>query len=151
MPKNSQPRSKLTMSAPETALYLKTELGGDESQWTIWLANDRKPTRVKKQLPHEPGPGRPRYDAALVEAFVVDYRKKLAQAGQVEVKENVTKSRRFAAHISALTIEEGADVPSVLLVIANPLIAFKLSVDEARHIARRLNVAADAIEAENAR
>ena len=151
MPKNSQPRSKLTMSAPETAQHLATELGGDASQWTIWLANDRKPTRVNKQLPQEAGPGRPRYDAALVKAFVVDYRQKLAQAGQVEVKENVTKSRRFAAHISALTIEEGADVPSVLLVIANPLIAFKLSSEEARHIARRLNVAADAIEAENAR
>lgn len=151
MPMNSQLRSKLTMSAPETAQYLAAELGGDAQQWTIWLANDRKPTRVNKQLPQEAGPGRPRYDAAMVEAFVVDYRTRLAKAGQVEVKETVNKSRRFAAHISALTIEEGADVPSVLLVIANPLIAFTLSVEEARHIARRLNVAADTIEPENAR
>jgi hypothetical protein len=151
MTKNSQPNSKLSLSAPEVARYLAKSLGGDASKWTIWLANDRKPTRVKRQLPQEAGPGRPRYDAAMVEAFVGSYPKKLENAGQAVVRERVSKSRRFAAHISATTFEEGADVPSVLLVIANPLTAFTLSVEEARHIARRLNVAADAIEAENAR
>jgi hypothetical protein len=151
MSKNPQPNSKPTLGAPEVAKYLATSLGGDASKWTIWLANDRKPTRVKRQLPQEAGPGRPRYDAALVEKFVADFPKKLENAGQAVVRERVTKSRRFAAHISASTFEEGAELPSVLFVIANPLIAFTLSAEEARHTARRLNAAADAIEAEIAR
>lgn len=150
MTKISPPNSKLSLSAQETAQYLATALGGDMARWTIWLANDRKPTRVKRQLPQVGGPGRPRYEAAMVEAFVANYPKELGKADQAVARERVTKSRRFAAHISASTFEGGAEASSVLFVIANPLVAFTLSVEEARQTAHRLNAAADAIEAASA-
>lgn len=134
-----------TVSAAEAAEHLAKALGGTAAHWSIWLANDRKPSRVNRCLPQEPGPGRPRYNIAMVDGYVVDYKRDHPEAGHTP---GSSKGRRFAPHISAMTLADGADQAAVLFVIPKPLASFMLSAQEARHTAARLIKAADEIEEE---
>ena len=136
---------KLTVTAVEAADYLAKALGGKASHWAIWLANDRKPTRVNRCLPQEPGPGRPRYNVAMIETYAVNYKTDNPEAGH---KPGLSKGRRFVPHISAMKLTEGAEQAAVLFVIPKPLASFMLSAQEARHTAARLIKAADEIEEE---
>lgn len=136
----------ITMSAPMTAAYLTEALGGRPGTWLTWLSNDRKPSRAKRWLPVEPGPGRPRYSKACVDLYISSVRAKGMQQVSASTESAPQKARRLVLHISPLTVDDGADVPVVLFVCANPLIAFNLSAAEARNIARRLNNAADEID-----
>lgn len=145
MTQSLTPPPKDTVSAAETAKLLAKALGGTESHWATWLANDRKPGRVNRCLPQEPGPGRPRYSVDMVEAYAVDYKRDHPEARHTP---GSSKGRRFAPHISAMTLAAGADQAAVLFVIPRPLASFVLSVQEARQTAARLIKAADEIEAE---
>jgi hypothetical protein len=142
------PPSQATVTATAVADHLAKELGGKASHWSIWLANDRKPGRVNCRLPQEPGPGRPRYNAAKVDAFVIEYKQEQSQTSQTNNRPGSSKNRRFTPHISALTLAEGADQVGVLFVVTKPLASFILSADEARNIARRLINAAEEIDQE---
>ena len=135
----------LNLSVAETVDLLTKELGGESSRWATWLANDRKPGRVNRRLPPEPGPGRPRYDAAMVKAFVADS-KSNHQPPQAEKPPAASRPKKFAPSILALTQEEGNVPPAVLLVLPQPLQVFVLSAEEARNIARRLAHVADEID-----
>jgi len=139
-----------TISAAETAEYLSKAVGGKKAHWVIWLANERKPGRVNRRLSPEPGPGRPRYAPAAVEAYANDIRaKNLLQKQGVSVagtESGVPAARRFGIHISPITVEDGAEEPFVLVVAASPLASYRLSAEEARHVAARLVKAADHIE-----
>lgn len=149
------------MSVTETVEYLVEALGGKATSWATWLSNDRKTCR-KQQLPTEAGPGRPRYDRDVVDAFVDKKRAKVQQESVISADESSTqrkqpgrtdlkspRGRRFNPHISALTEEdegfEGGD-PFVMLVTASPLALFQLNASEARQIAARLISAADRID-----
>lgn len=132
-----------TISAAATADYLAKALGGKAARWVTWLANDRKPGRVTRLLPPEPGPGRPRYAVTLVDTYISELRTKKAA---VDGTSAMPKERRFGAHISGVTAEDGADEPFVLLVTVKPFTSYKLSADEARHLADRLMKAADRVE-----
>ena len=148
MPKPLTPARKVTINAADTAEHLSKSLGGKQSHWAIWLANDRKPSRVNRRLPQEPGPGRPRYDAAVIDAYIAHYKKEYPELGNNGKRPGSPKNQRFTPHISAMTLAEGADQAVVLFVIAKPLATFKLSAEEARQTAARLIRAADEIEAE---
>lgn len=139
------PPEKDTVSAAEASTQLAKALGGKESHWAIWLANDRKPGRVNRRLPQEPGPGRPRYSVAVIDAYVADYKREHPEAGHTP---GSSKGRRFVPHISAMTLADGAEQAAVLFVIPKPLASFVLSAQEARHTAARLIRAADEIDAE---
>lgn len=146
MPKTPTPPSQETVTATAVAEHLAKNLGGKPSHWAIWLANDRKPGRVNRRLQQEPGPGRPRYNAYRVDAFVVEYKQAHPQTDQSKKRQVEAKDRRFTPHIAALTLAEGADQPSVLFVVPKPLASFLLTADEARMVARRLLAAADEID-----
>ncbi len=148
MTETPTPPSQATVTATAVAEHLAKELGGKASHWSIWLANDRKPGRVNRRLQQEPGPGRPRYNENLVNAFVLEYKQASSQTGQTKNHLGSTKDRRFTPHISALTLAEGADEAGVLFVVPKPLASFILSSDEARNLARRLINAADEIDRE---
>ena len=105
--------SSSTMTAIATARYLTDALGGNEKNWSIWLANDRKPGRVNRKLPVQPGPGRPRYAISVVDAYVRETGVKAESQRSGSPK---PRDYRFAPHISAVTIQEGAVTPFVLLV-----------------------------------
>lgn len=141
-------KSHNTLTATETAEHLSKVLGGKASHWAIWLANDRRPTRVNKLLPQEPGPGRPRYDATLIDNFALEYKRthQLPDSRLAIKKSSNGDNSRLAASITALTAENGAVVPAVLLVISKPLVTFQLTPDEARAMAARLVNAANQIE-----
>jgi hypothetical protein len=139
---------KGVMSATETADYLCSQLGEKPAYWLTWLANDRKPNRVNRRLPVVPGPGRPRYDAAMVESFVAECKRAYASVFPKGMHPG-TKAGRLAPHISAMTLAEGADHAAVLFVITKPLASFVLSAKEARQIASRLINAAEEIESES--
>lgn len=145
MTQSPTPPPKDIVSAAETAKLLAQALGGTSAYWSTWLANDRKPGRINRRLPQEPGPGRPRYSVAVVDAYVADYKKENPEPGHTP---GSSKGRRFTAHISAMMLAEGADPAAVLFVIPKPLASFMLSAQEARHTAARLIRAADEIEAE---
>lgn len=144
MPKTPTPPSQETVTATAVAEHLAKNLGGKPSHWAIWLANDRKPGRVNRRLQHVAGPGRPRYNAYMVDAFIVEY--KLAHPEIDQTKKRAGKS--FTPHISPLTLAEGADTAGVFFVVPKPLATFILTAAEARNIARRLIEAADAIDEE---
>lgn len=151
MSKLRTPLLNVKLSTAEAADHLAKELGGKPSYWSIWLANDRKPGRVNRRLPQEPGPGRPRYSAMMVEAFIVAYKVDHPEAGPVPVRVRVpglSKNRKLVPHISAMTLADGADPAAVLFVIPKPLTTFMLSATEARQIAARLLKAADEIDVE---
>lgn len=135
--------SQGSISTAETATYLAKILGGTAASWWTRLANDRKPGRVKKLLMIEPGPGRPRYSAVVVEAFVRD---QLEKRQTLAVRPSKSMTRRFTPTILAMTHEQGADEPFVLLVTGAPLATYQLSADEARNLARRLINAAEEID-----
>jgi hypothetical protein len=137
-----------TMSAPTASAHLANALGGSAGAWLSFLANDRKPSRVKRQLLVEPGPGRPRYAKTTVDAYIESVRAKGMQEGSNDAVSGSSKGRRLIAHISALTVDDGVDEPVVLFVTASPLMAFYLAAGEARQLARRLIRAADDIEEE---
>lgn len=136
------------MSAAATAEHLAKELGGKASHWSIWLANDRKPSRVNRGLPQEPGPGRPRYNVAMVDAYITNYIREHSHLNQSGNQPRLPKNRGFAPHISAISLADGADQAAVLFVIPKPLATFILSSDEARQIATRLIKAAEAVDEE---
>lgn len=148
MSKSLTPKLLVNLSSAETADFLSKELGGKPSHWAIWLANDRRPNRVNRRLPQEPGPGRPRYNAAMVEAFAIGYKRDHLQPSQAGVQAKPSKNRRFSPHVSALTLAEGAEQPGVLFVIPKPLMSFILSAEEARSLAARLTKAANELEEE---
>ena len=133
------------MSAKETADHLCSQLGGKSSYWLTWLANDRKPNRVNRHLASLPGPGRPRYEPALIDNFVAEYKKARAAVFPKEIP-RTTKAGHLVPHISAMTLADGADHAAVLFVMPKPLLSFVLSAEEARHIAARLIKAANEIE-----
>ena len=137
-----------TINAAETAHHLAQALGGSPAQWSTWLANDRKPSRVNCCLPQEPGPGRPRYNVALVDGYIADNQRVQPQAVQAGNTLGSWSRRRFESHISAMTLASGADQAAVLFVIPKPLVSFVLSAQEARQMAARFIKAADEIDAE---
>ena len=138
--------SQAIVSATKVAEHLARELGGKASHWSIWLANDRKPGRVNRRLQQEPGPGRPRYNASMVDAFVAEYKKEHLQSSPSQIDRVSSRDKRFAPTIAALKAEDGAEKPAVLLVIPKPLQAFILTAEEARRIASRLLNAANEID-----
>jgi hypothetical protein len=146
MSPNSPPSAEAALSTAETTDLLARELGGDSARWSTWLANDRKPGRVNRRLPQEPGPGRPRYNAEMVNTFIAEYKKEHLQSPQGQIHRGPSRDGRFVATIAALRVEEGAEQPAVLLVIPKPLQAFVLTAEEARRIAARLINAASEID-----
>lgn len=140
---NKKSTAKNTMSATMTAEYLAAALGRSAAHWATWLANDRKPGRVNRLLPTVPGPGRPSYAQVVVDAYVSDMLPKAPQPIKDQESGNVPK---FGAHISAVTTDDGAEEPFVLVVSIKPLTSYKLSAQEARRVATRLNAAADSID-----
>jgi len=146
MPKTTTPPSQETVTATAVAEHLAKNLGGKPSTWAIWLANDRKPGRVNRRLQQVPGPGRPRYNAYMVDAFVVEYKQAHPEIDQIKKRSGKSNEQRFVPHISPLTLAEGADPSGVLFVVPKPLASFILTAAEARNIARRLIKAADEIE-----
>lgn len=135
-----------TMSASTAAAYLAEALSGTPEAWMTWLANDRKPNRVKRWLPVEAGPGRPRYAKASVDGYISSIRAEVIQKERAATESPPRKERRLVLSIAAVTEEDGADVPRVAFICARPLMAYNLSAAEARNIARRLNQAADVID-----
>lgn len=137
------PQPARTLSVNETAQYLAENLGSTKAHWASWLANERKPGRVNRKLPVRPGIGRPKYDADIVEAFVIDKKTEDESRGVSHVS---AKDREFIPHIYAVTASENDGVPLVLLVTIFPLASYKLTATKAREIARRLNTAAESAE-----
>lgn len=137
------PLQLATMTVTATAEYLSTALGGEAKYWLTWLANDRKPGRVNRLLPPMLGPGRPRYRTDAVDTYITDFRTKNNRLSPAVA---LQQERKFGAHISAVTKEEGVEEPFVLLVSVKPMSTYKLTPQEARRIASRLISAADAID-----
>lgn len=136
-----------SLSASETAAHLSKSLGRSTTQWEVWLANDRRPERVNSQLPTVPGQGRPRYAPERIDAFVSAYLlKQTEDSGRRERNKIASRSKQFAAHISAVTSDQGIEAPFVLLVTVSPLRTYKLTAIEARKIARQLIISADEVE-----
>lgn len=148
MTKKSVPNSAGDLSASEVARHLSISLGRTEQYWLTWLSNDRRANRVNRHLPPESGPGRPRYSADVVDAFVVEFKREQSQAERTGKTRSASSSSAFAAHVSTMTPADGLDRSAVLLVIAKPLVTFMLSASEARHLADRLNRAAQEIDGE---
>lgn len=140
---NKKTATQSTMSATMTAEYLATALGRSAAHWATWLANDRKPGRVNRLLPPVPGPGRPSYAKVVVDAYISDMRPKVSPPIKAQEPGNVPK---FGAHISAVTADDGADEPFVLVVSIKPLTSYKLSAQEARRVATQLIAAANLID-----
>ena len=132
-----------TMSVSETADHLAKSLGKTTPHWMGWLANDRKPNRVNRRLLVQAGPGRPRYDANVVDAFVREERMKSQSQG---VSPGAPSERQFDPHISSIAALESGEVPFVFLATSSPLAVYKLTAAKARQIARRLTQAANEIE-----
>lgn len=146
MSKNSAPNPAGDLSGSEVARHLSMSLGRTERYWLTWLSNDRRANRVNRHLPPESGPGRPRYSADVVDAFVVAFKGEQSQAERTGKTRSASKSNAFGAYVSTMTPADGLDRSAVLMVIAKPLVTFMLSATEARQLANRLNNAAREID-----
>jgi hypothetical protein len=148
MNQQDQPNKK-TMTAKAAAEYLSKALGEKPAFWETWLANDRRPNRVNRLIPVVPGPGRPRYAVAAVDAYIEVCDAKNSSPVLTALSERATRrSRRFTPHIYSLKAEDGAEKPMVILITHEPLRLYELSVAEARQIATRFINAAEEIEEE---
>jgi len=132
-----------TLAAPQAATYLAETLGGRPSHWEIWLANERRPNRVNRMLECEPGPGRPRYSEEKLMAFVPIYREKHAAKSAGAANQSTGKTARLNASAYPYTDDTDPTDRGVLFVTMNPLRTYKLTVEEARQLSRKLANAAD--------
>ena len=151
------PRSTDTLTARETAAYLADQLGGKPERWPTWLANDRRPGR-SNELPPLPGPGRPRYLPAAIDAFIEAERaRRLKDTGPSGRMAEVLRAvgigeeggsptgRRLDCQVTA-QLDETAGFGFVQLIIATPLLVYRLNVSQAREIALQLSREADDAE-----
>ena len=145
-----------TLSVKNAAQRLADLLGGNADRWRVWLANDRRPGRAH-QLTPVMGPGRPRYQLAALEAFVTTERarrmKESGPSGRIaEVLKAVgigeeggsSTGRRLDCQVSA-QLDEATGAGFIQMVVATPLLVYRLSPNQARGLAADLNQeAADA-------
>lgn len=136
-----------TLSVMETAKHLSKSLGKTTAYWTVWLANDRKPSRVNRKLPVQFGLGRPKYDTAVIGAFV--HEALIEKQQHQSTSPGKPNERQFAPHISPVMTSQSGEASFVLLVTVSPLAAYKLTAAQARQIAKRLMQAAEVIEEES--
>lgn len=143
-----------TMNTAATAAHLAAELGGKPTLWTTWLTNDRRPGRANELMPLA-GPGRPRYLRAEVDNFIAaDRARRLKAQGPVGRVAEVLKAvgigeeggsptgRRLDCQVTAC-VDEQTNAGFVQLVIASPLLIFRVSPDQARDLAAQLVAEAD--------
>lgn len=130
------------LSVVETAELLAANLGGSLTSWTTWLANERKPGRVRRGLIPVAGVGRPKYEENKVSAYITDRRNTNNELGL----HTDLVPRTFNPHISGARASETDGQPYVLLVTPSPLASYTLTPEQARNIARRLIGAADLAE-----
>jgi hypothetical protein len=142
-------QEKGDMSVAEVAKHLSRSLGGTAQYWTTWMANDRKPGRVRRRLPVVSGVGRPRYNSDDVDALVAQIKSDQELAEEAGGALPKSTSRKLDIHVSALSTDEGMTKPKVLVVIAKPLATFLLTADEARALAHRLVTAATAVDSDH--
>ena len=147
---------EVTLSVKDAAQRLAELFGGNADRWKVWLANDRRPGRAH-QLHPVMGPGRPRYQLAAIEAFVTTERaRRFKDAGPsgriaevlnavgIGVDGGSSTGRRLDCRVQAQR-DESTSEGFVQLVIATPLLVFRLSPDQARDLAANLDQeAADA-------
>jgi hypothetical protein len=151
------PRSTESLNARDTAAHLASELGGKPERWLTWLANDRRPGR-SNELPPLPGPGRPHYLSAAIDAFIeADRARRLKDTGPsgrvAEVLRAVgigeergsSTGRRLDCQVAG-QLDETTGIGFVQLVIATPLLVYRLDVSQAREIALQLTREADDAE-----
>jgi hypothetical protein len=136
------------MSVAEVAMHLSKSLGETIQYWTTWMANDRKPGRVRRRLPVASGVGRPRYNSQDVDALVAQVKSERDLAEVAGEALAPSTKRKLDFHVSAMTTDEGMKQPKVLLVIAKPLATFLLTPEEARVLAHRLVTAAADIDSD---
>lgn len=137
------------LSAQEAARYLAAQLGGDVRRWRTWLANDRRTGRAGA-LPPLSGPGRSRYIQGGVDAYIA--------AGRDRYQRDQTPAGRVAEVLKAMGLgEAGGSIPGrrlscqvlspgdsatgerlIRLVIAKPLLVYRLGLEQAREIADQL-------------
>lgn len=128
------------ISSSEAAELLAANLGGSLAYWTTWLANNRKPGRVRRGLLPIAGVGRPKYEESMVSAYISDRRSTRNELGLTVTS---STSRAFNPHISAALASETDGCPYVLFVTISPLASYTLTPEQARNTARRLVDAAN--------
>ena len=146
-----------TLNVKDAAQRLADLLGGNADRWRVWLANDRRPGRAQ-QLTPVMGPGRPRYQLAALEAFVTTERalrlKESGPSGRIaEVLKAVgigeeggsSTGRRLDCQVSA-QLDEATGTGFIQMVVATPLLVYRLSPDQARDLA--VNLYREAADAE---
>lgn len=144
-----------TLSSKEVADDLADRLGGTPSRWATWLANDRRPGRAHL-LPPLRGPGRLRYLRAALDAYVDAERSRRARdttpAGRVAEalrafgigeEGGSSTGRRLDCQVLEQR-DDGDGKPFVQVVVAKPLLVFRLEPDEAHRLAASLIAAARA-------
>lgn len=142
------------MTANAAAIYLADQLGGKPTLWVTWLANDRRPGRAGLIPPAE-GPGRPKYLRVALDAFVdIERAKRLKNSGLSGRAAEVMSAfgigeegggrtgRRLDYQVNG-QLDEANAVGFVQLLIASPMLVFRLSTEQARSLAAAMLREAD--------
>lgn len=145
------------MTAAAAAGYLADRLGGKLDLWKTWLANDRRPGRAGLVPPLQ-GPGRPKYQQGALDAFIdAERAKRLKASGPAGRASEVMAAFGIGQEGGSSTgralscqvvgqLDEADGSGFVQLVIASPLLVFRLSPDQARALAASLGAEAGAAD-----
>lgn len=142
------------MTAAEAEQYLQSALGEREGYWRTYLQNNRRTERnPRHHIPYQVVRGRPRYEKAHLDQHIALVREDFARRGKVagsvhEVFKAVggcPTGRPFVATVSP-QIEEGEGIGFLQLLISEPLLVYRLDLEQARQVAAEITEAVNVLE-----
>lgn len=156
---NNHSTAPATLSSSLAACVLSAELGESEAVWLRRLHNWRRPTRASPLRWQESETGRPVYPREDLNSFIEAERAKRVRSEgvsgrAVEVmrafgigEEGGSRTGRRLDCTVHGQLDEQEGVGFVQVLVANPMLVFRLSIDEARTMASKL--LAEAADAEH--
>lgn len=134
------------LSVADAEKYLQSALGERDGYWRVYLQNNRRPERKPKhEVPYTVVRGRPFYSRSDLDALIAHVRTQDVYRGRATVRiqealnalGGTATGRPFVASISP-QIEEGKGIAFIQLVVSDPLLVFRLELDQALEVATEL-------------
>jgi hypothetical protein len=142
------------LTSAQAELHLKEQLGGELGYWRQFLINNRRVDRRPEwQIPFEVVRGRPAYRESDIAAFTAHQRSDRVKRGFAPgpLKEAMKAiggwptGRPFDALVTP-QIEDGTGIRFISLIVTEPFVTYRLSVEQAREFAAHIVEAADVLD-----
>nr|WP_315488349.1 hypothetical protein [uncultured Rhodoferax sp.] len=147
------------LSAADAEKYLQSSLGEPDGYWRVFLQNNRRPDRHPAySIPVEVVRGRPHYLIADLDGFITHYRATELARGKtpgslgeaMRALGGWPTGRPLNATVTP-QVEDTSGITFIQMMVADPLLVFRLAPEQARALAADLTEAADALDRAAAR